>query len=91
MQKGCEIYMMYNSAVEQAQDERKDKQEVFKIGTVTALFPNGNAKIKFDGESIASQKKYSYISTYTAMVNDRVMLARVSGTWVILGKIKYNI
>lgn len=83
--------MMYNNAIEQAQDERKDKQEVFKLGTVTALFPNGNAKIKFDGESTVSQKKYSYISTYIATVNDRVLLVRVSGTWIIIGKIKYDI
>ena len=83
--------MMYNDAIEQAQGERKDTQEIFKLGTVTALFPNGNAKIKFDGESTVSQKKYSYISTYVATINDRVLLARVSGTWIILGKIKYDV
>lgn len=65
------------------------EQKVFKLATVTALFsPSGSPKIKFDGESTASEKKYSYLASYTPTVNDRVLLASVGGTYVILGKIK---
>lgn len=63
------------------------KQATFKIGTVTALFENGYPQITFDGEGSASQKQYSRLSSYDPVVNDRVLLASISGTYVVLGKI----
>lgn len=64
----------------------------FKIGTVTALFtsPAGTAKIRFDGEEEASEKKYSYLASYKPTVGDRVLLAAVSGTYIIVDKIMHN-
>lgn len=66
------------------------KSETFKLGTVTALFANGTAKIRFDGEEEASEKQYSYLASYKPGVNDRVVLSVVAGTYIILGKILFN-
>jgi hypothetical protein len=70
----------------------KDTKENFKIGTVTALFATLNtAKITFHGEDTVSEKQYSYLSSYVPKVNDVVLMAQLSGTYVILGKINYNV
>jgi hypothetical protein len=67
------------------------KQESpFRLGVVTELFPNSTAKIKFDGEETASEKQYAYLASYMPALNDRVLLARTAGTYVILGKINYT-
>lgn len=67
-----------------------DKEyRAFKLATVTALFSSGFPQIKFDGESTSSAKKYPILASYTPAINDRVLLASTSGTYVILGKIKY--
>lgn len=67
--------------------EEKEENKVFKLATVTDLFASGKAKIKFDGEDIASLKEYSNLSSYAAAKNDRVLLAIVGGTYLILGKV----
>ncbi len=67
------------------------KSSSFKLGMVTELFNNGAAKVKFDGEDTASEKQYAYLAGYKPAVNDRVLLAIVSGTYVILDKINYNV
>ena len=59
----------------------------FSIATVTALL-EGSPLIRFDGETTASQKLYKRMASYTSpAVNDRVLLLRISGTYIILGKI----
>ena len=63
------------------------KQGTFKLATVVALFETGAAKIRFDGEEEASEKQYSYLSSYQPTINDRIIVAVISGTYVILGKI----
>ena len=68
-----------------AMEEKEDK-EIWKLGTVTDLFESGKGKIMFDGETIASGKEYSSLN-YTATIGDRVLLAVVKGTYVILGKV----
>jgi len=62
---------------------------VYKLGTVTELFADGSPKIKFYGEGTASEKKYPYIATYSPAIGDRLLITSVSGSYVILGKIKY--
>lgn len=66
------------------------QQEPFVLGTVKELFTNGNAKITFDGEDVPSNKKYSYLASYSPNVSDRVLLIKISGTYIIIGKINYN-
>ncbi|QUI24867.1 hypothetical protein HZI73_22320 [Vallitalea pronyensis] len=60
------------------------KQEIqpsYKLGTVTG------GKVVFDGEDTASGKTYKKLNSITLADNDRVLLARVSSTYVILGKL----
>jgi hypothetical protein len=59
----------------------------FQLATVTALL-EGAPLVQFDGETAASQKQYKRLASYTSpAVNDRVLLLRLSGTYIILGKI----
>jgi len=43
--------------------------------------------LQFDGETAPSAKKYKRLSSYTPAVGDRVLMAEIAGTYVILGKI----
>lgn len=69
----------------------EQKQQVFRLGTVTNLFENGTAQVRFDGEESPSQKQYAFLSTYRPAVDDRVFLAAIGGTYVILGAISHEI
>lgn len=55
----------------------------YKLATVTNI--TGGISVQFDSESIPSTKKYKRLSAYTAVINHRVLLAKVGSTWVILG------
>lgn len=70
-----------------SQEESKN----FKLATVIDLFENDTAKLKFDGEDVASEKEYAYLDSYTPTADDRVLLGVLGGTYVILGKINYNV
>ena len=60
----------------------------YKLGVVAALFEDSSPKIKFDGEDLASEKKYTRLSSYsTPVINDRVLLVKYGGTYIIHGKI----
>lgn len=67
----------------------KEKQEKpFSLGTIDPAYSgSGRPKVIFDGSTTASSKTYPYLSSYTPRANDRVILANVGGTHVILGKI----
>lgn len=69
-------------------DEEKSN---FKLATVVELFENDTAKIQFDGEEIPSEKQYAYLASYVPSVDDRVLLGALGGTYVILGKVNFNI
>ena len=69
----------------------EQKQQIFRLGTVTNLFENGTAQVRFDGEESPSQKQYAFLSTYRPVVDDRVFLAAIGGTYVILGAISHEI
>lgn len=59
----------------------------FRLGSIPSDFTNGWPIVLFEGETIASSRRYTYLSSYTPAPNDKVLLARVSNGWVILGKI----
>ena len=84
---------LYDSAVEEKQDEIKNSStdDNYKIATVTSLFEDGCPKLTFVGEETESSKKYSYIYTYIPSVNDIVLLVKANNTYVIIGKIAYNV
>lgn len=59
----------------------------FRLGTIDPAYTGtGNPKIIFDGETEPSGKGYPYAS-YTPQPGDRVVLAPVGNTYVILGAI----
>lgn len=68
-----------------------EKQEVYKMGTVAALFGNNTAQVIFDGEDTASQKQYAYLNNYSPAVNDRVLMAAVADTYIVLGKLNFKV
>jgi len=57
----------------------------YKLGTVTST--SGGIYVQFDGETTASAKKYKRLANYSPTVSDRVLLVKVGGTYVILGKV----
>ena len=71
--------------------EPQEVESDFKLGTVSDLFENGTAKIQFDGEETPSEKQYAYLSSYTPAKDDRVLLGATGGTYIILGKVNYNV
>ena len=67
--------------------QNKDKEDVYKLGKVNPAHMEGRPSVIFDGENIPSKKKYPYLSSYTPKGSDRVLMLKVSGTYVILGKV----
>ena len=65
----------------------EQRESPFRMGKIDPSYSTGRPGIVFDGETTASQKKYRYLSSYTPVANDRVLLGRVSGSYVILGKV----
>lgn len=70
-------------------DDTKEENN-FKLATVVDLFKNNTAKIKFDGEDIPSEKQYAYLKSYIPEVGDRILLAAMGGTYIILGRVNFN-
>jgi hypothetical protein len=70
--------------------DNTENPDTFRMGVVVELFENKTAKITFDGEETSSQKQYSYLNNYSPAAGDRVLLASVSGTYIILGKINFK-
>ena len=65
---------------------QKQPQEI-KLGTVTSV-SSGRVKVLFDGEATAGDKLYRRLVSYSnPAVNDRVLLIKVGGTYIIFGKI----
>lgn len=71
--------------------DNTEESNSFKLGIVTDLFENETAKIQFDGEETPSEKQYAYLSSYIPTVGDRVLLGVLGGTYIILGKVNYNV
>lgn len=44
-------------------------------------------KVKFDGDSEASQKYYKSLGGLYLSTGARVLCLKVSGTWIIMGKV----
>lgn len=59
----------------------------FMIGTIPADYTTGRPTLTFDGESTASIRTYPYLSSYVPAANDRVLVAIVGHSGVVLGKI----
>lgn len=60
-----------------------EKEKLIKFGKVDPDYVSGRPSLIFDGETVATVKKYPYLSSYTPSASDRVMVIR----GVIVGKI----
>lgn len=58
----------------------------FKLGQVASNYVSGRPSIIFEGEDAASLKAYPYLSSYTPVAGDIVLLARVGNSYIVLGK-----
>ena len=64
------------------------KQEVkYKIAQVI-LQKGDKWTVQFAGEDLPTEKGYSYLAPYQPQLGDRVLMAKVKGTYVILGKLE---
>ncbi len=77
---------MMPTAAEFLEMNKDSPEKIFKLGTVVGV-TNGSPSIQFDGEETASGKLYARLSSYTPAINDRVLLAKISGTYIVLGKV----
>jgi hypothetical protein len=76
------------SFIELIESMIEKKVEVpFSLGRIDPRYSGGNPKIVFDGETKASQKRYPYLSSYQPVGNDRVLLANIAGTHLVVGHI----
>lgn len=62
-------------------------QKPFSLATVGSV-SGGKATLMFDGEGSYSSKYYPSLSPYTPRGGDRVLIANVADTHVILGGIQ---
>jgi hypothetical protein len=56
------------------------------LATVTDVASTG-VLVQFDGESIASTRRYRYLGPYGPDVGDRVVMLRSGSTWVVSGPV----
>ncbi len=57
------------------------------LGTISSYTAGKGVSLTIDGESNPTAKKYAFLSTYTPVVGDRVLIEEISGTYVVLGSI----
>ncbi|WP_143318930.1 hypothetical protein [Clostridium sp. HBUAS56010] len=80
--------MIYGNPGEQL-DELKEifAPEVgYRMAVVDSIM-GGRPYIRFYGEDVSSQKPYKYLHSYTPAKGDKVLVARVGKSYVILGKV----
>lgn len=63
------------------------RSEVFRLGTVAAISSGIRARVRFDGESVASGKYYKAHKQMSLAVGDRVLCAHVDGSYIIIAEI----
>ncbi|HWQ30152.1 MAG TPA: hypothetical protein VN549_04105 [Negativicutes bacterium] len=62
-------------------------KESSMYGRIDPAYVSGRPKIIFDGESTVSQKEYPYLGHYTPAANDRVMLIKSKGSYIVIGEV----
>jgi len=80
--------MMYDNPGQQLDELQQlfAGDKAYRMAVVSSI-SSGRPYIRFYGENAASQKPYKYLQSYTPTVGDKVLVARVSKTYVILGKV----
>lgn len=67
---------------------KKRTEPLFRLGTVDLAYTSGLPKVKLDGDESVTVKQYSHIRNYSPTAGDRVMLALVGNTYIILGRLR---
>lgn len=67
------------------------EEKGLKLAEVKELFETGTVKIQFYGEDTPSEKEYSYLASYTPATGDTVLLIPMAETYIVLGKILYEV
>ena len=63
---------------------------ILLLATVCSVSSSG-ITLRFSGQSEASEKKYKRLITGQSLsVGDRVLVVKMSGTYVVLGKVAYS-
>uniref|UniRef100_UPI0032611151 hypothetical protein n=1 Tax=Clostridium sp. NkU-1 TaxID=1095009 RepID=UPI0032611151 len=80
--------MMWDNPGQQIDELQKlfEGEKAYRMAVVENV-TGGRPYIRFFGENMASQKPYKYLQSYTPVVGDKVLVARVAKTYVILGKV----
>ena len=61
---------------------------IFYLATVRVTLNGGTlARLEFDGAGYTTEKYYKVLRSYTAALGDRVLVVKMSGTFIVLGKI----
>lgn len=69
-------------------DEDHAEEPPWKYGTIPGSYAGGMPTVQFDGESAPSTRQYPWIDPYVPVAGHRVLLARVLGQWVIIGRVR---
>lgn len=67
------------------QTEQAAETRPFLMGVVNSI--TGGLYIKLDGETDARTKSFAILASYTPIVGHRVLVAKISGTYVVLGRV----
>ncbi len=57
-----------------------------KLATVVSYSSSGSTLL-FDGETTPTTKKFKKLYSYSGASNHRVLVAKISGTYIILGRV----
>lgn len=68
-------------------EETRKREPQTRLAVIDANYLSGRPRIRFEGEAASGQKHYPYLSSYTPAAGDRVVVARVGTSWVVMGKI----
>jgi hypothetical protein len=66
---------------------RSANQPIFRLGTIPAGYSGGRPQVQFDGENAPSARTWPYLASYTPAAGDRVLVAMVGSSGVVLGKV----
>lgn len=81
--------MMYGNGIEKyagLEEAVNPKKAAYHMAKVTAVV-DSRPYLTFNGETAQSDKPYKYLSSYNPVQDDYVLVAAISGTHVILGKV----
>ena len=77
-----------NNLIIQQQDAGNTSQPVeLRLATVVNYNSSSGSTLRFDGESADTIKRYKRLYSYSGAAGHRVLVAKVSGTYIILGRV----